>query len=195
MRASTAKWQARKASENLDRSFGVRVVLLLVLALCFTCGMTRAQKSESPKLLLRVVNRHFTVGKRIPSDFLEVFSDGSVECHAIKFGEHDEDHVKKGQLSPDELVKLASALNESGFHSLSRVYKLQRFVTDSWMEWDISTGGPWLHSHNITLAFAGGNGDSKLPDSLRKVACQIVELRRKIYGDDVGYYSRACMGF
>lgn len=176
----------------MNRTFGLRGLLFLLLALCFACRPTPAQKSELPKLLLRVVNRHFTVGKRIPSDYLKVFSDGSVECHAIKFGEHDEDDVKKGQLSPDELAKLTSALNDSGFQTLSDDYKLQRFVFDSWMEWDITIERPSQHSQNITLAFSGGNDDSKLPDALRKLGCQILELRRRVYGEADAYYRPAC---
>jgi hypothetical protein len=183
-----------KAGKNMNRKFGVRVLVFFVLALCFACRPTTAQESHLPKLLLRVVNRHFTVGKRIPSDYLKVFSDGSVECHAIKFGEHDEDDVKKGQLSPDDLAKLTSALNDSGFQDLSDEYKLQRVVVDSWMEWDITIERSWLHSQNITLAFSGGNGDSKLPDALRKLGCQILDLRRRVYGDDGAYYNPACSG-
>ena len=178
----------------MNRTFGLRVLLLFLLALCFACRPTTAQKSDLPKLLLRVVNRHFIVGKRIPSDYLKVFSDGSVECHAIKFEEHDEFDVKKGQLSPAELAKLTSALNDSGFQNLGDDYKLQRIVFDSWMEWDITIERPSLHSQNITLAFSGGNGDSKLPDALRKPGCQILELRRKVYGDDGAYYNPACSG-
>jgi hypothetical protein len=33
------------------------------------------------------MNRHFTVGKKIPSLYLRVFSDGTAECHTEKFWE------------------------------------------------------------------------------------------------------------
>jgi len=175
----------------MNRTFGVRVLVFLVPTIYFACGPIIAQESGLPKPILRVVNRHFTVGKRIPSEFLTVFSDGSVECHAIKFGVHDKDDVKKGQLTLDELASLSSALDNSG--GLSHDYKLQRFVIDSWMAWDI-TVERLLPSQTITLAFAGGSGDSNVPYALRNLACQILELRRKVYGDDVRYYDPACKG-
>jgi hypothetical protein len=177
--------------ENMNRTFGVRVLVFLAAAICFACGPMTAQESQLPRPVLRVVNRHFTVGKRIPSEFLKVFTDGSVECHAIDFGGRDKDGVKKGQLSPNELASLISALNNSG--GLSHDYKLQRFVLDSWMAWDITIEQP-LPSQTITLAFAGGPRDSNLPYALRNLACQILELRRKVYGDDVRYYDPACKG-
>lgn len=175
----------------MNRTFGVQVLVFLVPTLYFACGQIIAQQSELPKPVLRVVNRHFTVGKRIPSEFLQVFSDGSVECHAIKFGEHDKDDVKKGQLTPNELASLTSALDNSG--GLSHDYKLQRFVWDSWMAWDITIEQP-LPSQTVTLTFAGGSGDSDLPYALRNLGCQILELRRKVYGDDIRYYNHACTG-
>lgn len=174
----------------MNRRFGLRAFECFVLALCFTWAQTAAEGQGHPKLLLRVVNRHFTVGKRIPSAYLMVFSDGSVECHALKFGRQDKDDVKKMQLSAEELAKLTSALHESGLQELSRDYKLQRFVVDSWMEWDISIEQP--HRKNVTVAFAGGSGQKVLPDALGKLGCLILELRHKAYGDDTTYYSPAC---
>jgi len=174
----------------MNCTFGLRTFGFFVLALCFACEQMTAEKPEHHKLLLRVVNRHFTVGKRIPSAYLKVFSDGSVECHAVKFGEHDKDDVKKMQLSADEFAKLTSALNESGLRELSHDYKLQRFVVDSWMEWEISIEQP--RRKNVTLAFAGGSVQTALPDALGKLGCLILELRRKAYGDDTTSYSPAC---
>lgn len=174
----------------MNRRFGLRTFGFFVLALCFACEQMTAAKPEHPKLLLRVVNRHFTVGKRIPSAYLKVFSDGSVECHAVRFGEHDKDDVKKMQLSTDELAKLTSALNDSGLRKLSHDYKLQRFVVDSWMEWDISIEQP--RRQDVRLAFAGGSGQTALPDALGKLGCLILELRRKAYGDDTTSYNPAC---
>jgi hypothetical protein len=176
----------------MTRTSGVRAVELYVLALCFACCQTVGQTgSDAPRLLLRVVNRHFTVGKRIPSDFLKVFSDGTVECRAVKFGKHDEDAVKKTQLSRDELTKVISALNDSGFGHLSHDYKLQRLVVDSWMEWDITIEQP-ARRQNVTLAFAGGSDQTTLPEALGKLGCLILELRRTAYGDDTTYYTPAC---
>lgn len=148
--------------------------------------------SETPRVLLQVVNRHFTVGKRIPSNYLKVFSDGTVECQAID--KHDGDAVRKTQISPNEVAQFTSVLNDPSLRDLSRDYSLQRFFIDSWMEWDITINRPSLPPQNITLAFAGGSGSSTLPDGLRKLGCQILELRRRAYGDDVTYYKPACIG-
>jgi len=176
----------------MNRMFGARVFVFLVLALCFACRPATAQKSELPKLLLRVVNRHFTVGKRIPLDYLNVFSDGSVECQAIKFDTRDKDDVKKWRLSPDELGKLTSTLSDSEFRHLGHDYKLRRSVIDSWMEWDITIEQP-SYRQDITLAFAGGSDQTALPEALGKLGCLILELRRTAYGDDnTAYYTPAC---
>jgi len=183
---------SKKSGENMNRTSKVRAFGLFLLALCFACGQTAGQTgSNAPTLLLRVVNRHFTVGKRIPSDFVKVFSDGTVECHAVKFGKHDEDSVKKTQLSRAELAKVTSALNDRGFRHLSHGYKLQRFIVDSWMEWDIAIEQP-SHRQNVTLAFAGGSDQTALPEALGKLGCLILELRRTAYGDDTTYYAPAC---
>jgi len=149
--------------------------------------------SEPPGVLLQVVNRHFTVGKRIPSTYLKVLSDGTIECQAIDM--HDVDAVKTTKISPSELARVTSLLSDSRLGNLSDRYAMQRFVIDSWMEWDITIDRTSLRSKRITLAFAGGSSDSKLPDALRKLGCQILELRRKLYGDDGGYYTPACTGF
>jgi len=183
---------SEKTGRNMNRRSGVRALGLYVLALCFSCCQTAGQRgSDASRLLLRVVNRHFTVGNRIPSDFLKVFSDGTVECRAVKFGEHDANAVKMTHLSRNELAKVISALDDSGFRHLSNDYKLQRFVIDSWMEWDITIEQP-SHRQNVTLAFAGGSGQTALPDALGRLGCLILELRRTAYGDDTNYYTPAC---
>src|SRR2546423_5758860 len=89
----------------MNRTFELRAFGFFFLALCLVCGHTAGQKSV-PKVVLQVVNRHFTVGKQIPSDYLKVFSDGSVECHAVKSDEHDKDDIRKAQLSKDEFMKV-----------------------------------------------------------------------------------------
>jgi len=99
------------------------------------------------------------------------------------------DDVKKMQLSADEFAKLTS-LSTRALRKLSHDYQLQRFVVDSWMEWDISIEQP--RRTNMTLAFAGGAGQIALPDALAKLGCLILELRRKAYGDDTTYYNAAC---
>jgi hypothetical protein len=44
------------------------------------------KKTElSQKVVLEVRNIHFTMGKKIPSIYLRVFSDGTAECHTEKY--------------------------------------------------------------------------------------------------------------
>ena len=149
--------------------------------------------SEPPRVLLQVVNRHFTVGKKIPSTYLKVLSDGTVQCEAID--NREVGAVRKAQLSPSELAQITSVLNEPGLRDLGHSYALRRVVFDSWMEWDITINRSSPPPQNITLAFAGGPGYPKLPDALTKLGCKILELRRSVYGQDEAYYNPACSGF
>ena len=171
---------------------GATWILLMFSLSSIRIAGQASKPSEPPRVLLHVVNRHFTVGKKIPSNYLKVLSDGSVESEAIDEREAD---VKKAHLTASELSQITSVLNDPGLRDLSHRYALQRVVFDSWMEWDITINRSSSPPQNITLAFEGGTGDPKLPDALMKLGCEILELRRKVYGDDVGYYSRACAGF
>jgi hypothetical protein len=119
-------------------------------------------------------------------------SDGTIECHAITFGEEDKDPVKTTQLSADELAKLTAVLNDPRLRDLSARYRLERMFIDSWMEWEITIEQPLHSSQNITLSFAGGSGDLSLPASLKRLDCEILELRRRVYGEVDAYYSPAC---
>ena len=56
-------------------------------------------------MLLEVVNTQFTMDMKIPSMYLKVMSDGTIECHAIRFGQKDTDSVKTTQVSLHELAK------------------------------------------------------------------------------------------
>ena len=152
-------------------------------------GQTSSTKFPEPRrVLLEVVNRHFTMDMKIPSIYLKVMSDGKIECHAIKFGEKDEDSVKTMQLSLHELAKITAVLNNPRLRDLNQRYELHPDFTDSWMEWEININQPSVSvRRNITLAFAGGSGVSSIPVSLRKLGCEILELRRRVYGQVDGY--------
>jgi hypothetical protein len=174
----------------------------MLLSICvLVVGVNGALHSQIPSsydsnVILEIVNRHFTVGKRIPSLYLRLFSDGTVECSTIKFGKHDVATTRKERLKPEELAQVTSILNDPSLRGSAHDYALQRVVFDSWMEWDITINrpSPSLPPQNITLSFAGGSGDSKLPRALTRLGCQILELRRRTYGDDEAYYKPACTG-
>ena len=150
-------------------------LLAMLLSICmFVVGSNGALHSQIPsssdsKVILEIVNRHFTVGKRIPSLYLRLFSDGTVECSTIKFAEHDVATTKKERLKPDELAQVTSILNDPSLRDSAHDYALQRVVFDSWMEWDITINRPSLPPQNITLSFAGGSGNSKLPRALARL--------------------------
>ena len=152
-------------------------------------GQTSSTKlAERPRVLLEVVNRLFTMDMKIPSTYLKVMSDGTIECHAIRFGEKDRDSVKTMQVSRHELAKINFVLSDPRLRDLKQRYELQRDITDSWMEWEININQPTVSlRRNITLAFAGGSGDSSLPVPLRKLGCEILKLRRRVYGEGEGY--------
>jgi hypothetical protein len=166
--------------------FAIAVGLSVRLAL----PQTEVTKpSDSPKTLLQVTNEHITVGKRLPSTYLNLLSDGSIECGAI---DRNAGGIKKTQVSPVELSQMISALNSEQLIHLGGSYALQRFVFDSWMEWDITISRPSRPVQNITLAFGGGRDYAKLPDALGELGCRILDLRYRCWGAEEPYYKPAC---
>ena len=175
----------------MKSKFTLQVVFVSLSALVLTCNTIEGHKSEPTQFLLRVINLHFSVGKRIPSNYLIVYSDGSVECHSIKLDEHDKDDVKRVQLNRDDFAKLTTALSDTRLGELRHEYKLQRIVVGSWMEWDITMAPS--HRRTVKLSFAGGSGSTALPEALGKLGCLILDLRRSAYGDDTSYYNPGCL--
>jgi len=169
----------------------VATCILLTTSASTVRAAAQASNTKPSRVLLQVVNRHFTVGKRISSTYLKVLSDGTIECHAID--KHDADAAKKTQIGTSELVRVTSLLNDPSVRDLGHDYALHRFFIDSWVEWDITINRSSLPPQNVTLAFAGGQDASRLPDGLRRLGCQILQLRRKAYGDDQAYYKPACI--
>jgi hypothetical protein len=105
----------RGAASNIVRSpeekMTIRAALFALLLsgiLCF--GASSANPGPSDKLILEVINRHFTMGRKIPSVFLRVFSDGTVECHEVKWTGEETDTIKKKTLDPGELKSLNAVL-------------------------------------------------------------------------------------
>lgn len=99
-------------------------------------GTFGEQSSSSAKLILEVINRHFTVGRKIRSVYLRVYSDGTAECHTEKYWD-EPDVVKHKTLDPGELQRLQVVLDNPELLHVSRKYGLMALVVDSWMEWDI----------------------------------------------------------
>ncbi len=189
-----------------DPSLVRRITLQVVrLAFCITAigalspvrGQTSASSGNPPlpskttEVLLEVVNRHFTIGKKIPSVYLRLFSDGTAECHTMNSGEKDA--VKIKHLQPKEFAEVQTVLNQPGLRDVKGRYELPRMVFDSWMEWDLRIGDS-APLQNVTVSFAGSAGQRGYPDALRRLGCLIVKLRNEVYGDNTDYYQPACTG-
>jgi hypothetical protein len=83
----------------------------------------------SSRVDLEVINRHFTVGKKMRSVYLRVFSDGTAECHTEKYwGETDV--VKRKVLAPEDFERLKSLLAKPELLSAKRRYGLMVPVID-----------------------------------------------------------------
>jgi hypothetical protein len=129
----------------------VRAILVTVfVAAVFVCGSshvaaaTAVKPGPSSKVILEVMNRYFTVGEKIPSIYLRVFSDGSAECHAEKFWD-EADTVKKKGLSHEDFDQLRGLVGQPELLSVKPRYELMERVIDSWMEWTINVP----HGRNV----------------------------------------------
>jgi len=140
----------------------------------------------SSKVILEVINRHFTVGKRIRSVYLRVFSNGTAECHTEKYWD-EPDIVKKKVLAPEDFEALRTLLAQPELLSVKHRYERMYPVIDSWMEWNIKI----LHAGDVqTIEVAGFSpaaakgSDQPYPDVLVKLGCSIWKLRNDVYGDE-----------
>jgi len=151
------------------------------------------QTSDSnAKVILEVVNNHFTMGRKIPSLYLRVFSDGSAECHAVRF-DGVEDSVKKGSLPPKEVLDVRTALNQPGLGDVKGRYERPRVVMDSWMEWELRASDSRL-MQDVTISFGPPNQEPRpYPEALARLACQILKVREYVCGDRTEYYRPACV--
>lgn len=161
-------------------------------------GTVSLQAGQSNKLLLVVVNRHFTVGKRIPSLYLRVYSNGRTECHTEK--SWDEPDIEKHKiLSASELQRLQHVLDDPGLPEVEKRYGLMHWVIDSWMEWEISvplaSGTKKIEVLNFAPEAAREKG-TPYPPALLKLGCEIGKLRSEVYDGaimgDSSYLSDDC---
>ena len=171
--------------------FGISSALLLPLSGQNSNESQRPPSSDgNEKVILEVVNNHITVGRRIPSVYLKLFSDGTAECHALVFTGREEDNEKRKVLTAAELADVKATLNNGGLRDVKGRYELPRAVFDSWMEWEISIHAS-DRAQDVTVAFAG-MGNRPYPPSLAELGCSILKLREEVCGDDTAYYRPAC---
>jgi hypothetical protein len=151
-----------------------------------------ATPASTVKVILEVVNNHFTVGRKIPSIYLRLFSDGSAECHAVRFSGHEQENIKTGYVPPKEFDEIKAALNQTGLRIVDGRYDLPWVVLDSWMEWGLKGSDSQL-GQDVTISFGPETEHSHpYPEALRNLGCQILKIREKVYGDRTGYYRPAC---
>ena len=153
------------------------------------------KSGRSSKVILEVINRHFTVGKKIRSVYLRLFSDGTAECHTERYSD-EQDIVKRKVLAAEDLEGLKAVLKQPELSSVKPRYELMAPVIDSWMEWTIKVP----HGQNIqTIEVANFNPTAAkerkepYPDVLVKLGCSIWKIRSDVYADEVaaGKASRA----
>jgi|SRR5690242_2709215 hypothetical protein len=130
------------------------LLALLVSSAAVSLGVSGAKSGSSSKLILEVVNKHFTMGRKIRSVYLRVYADGTAECHTVKYTGHETDDgpdiAKQKTLAPGELQSLEAALNSPELLQVQRKYGLMSPVIDSWMEWDIKVPHGW-HKEKIKV--------------------------------------------
>ena len=183
----------------------VRAILVTVFgAAFFVCesrhvaAATAVKPGPSSKVILEVINRHFTVGKKIPSVYLRVFSDGFAECHTEKYWD-EPDTVKKKALSHEDFEQLKALLGQPELLSVNPRDELVAPVIDSWMEWTIKVphGGTVQQIEVANLdPVAAKERKEPYPEVLVKLGCSIWRIRSDVYADDVaaGKASRANCG-
>jgi hypothetical protein len=171
------------------------VVVLLFFAALLGRGWIH-ESDASSRLILEVINRHFTVGRKIPSVYLRVYSDGLVECHTVKYW-HEVDSVKKATLSSQESQDLKAELQNPELSQIKKTYGLIYPVVDSWMEWEIKIPHGW-HEDKITVLNFSPVGARKknqpYPDALVTLGCTIWKVRKEVYGDESYYGNDECRG-
>lgn len=168
------------------------IVLLFSVALLLGSHVLKSKTSS--KLILEVINSHFTVGRKIRSTYLRVFSDGRVECHTIKYW-NEADSVKKSTLSAQELQELKAELNNPELSQIKTTYGLVYPVVDSWMEWNIKIPRGWGYKEITVRNFSpvgARKGNQPYPDALVKLGCDIWKLRKQVYGDESYFGNDEC---
>jgi len=153
---------------------------------------SRPASEPAARIILEVVNQHFTRGKKIPSIYLRIFSDGTAECHNVKFTGDEKEVVKKERLKPENFSQLKAALEQPGLRDVKGSYGLPRLVLDSWMEWNLRIRTSQF-KRVATISFGPAAHKTTYPEALGKLGCQILRTREDVCGDNDDYYRPACV--
>jgi hypothetical protein len=146
------------------------------------------KKTEpSQKVVLEVTNIHFTMGEKIPSVYLRVFSDGTAECHVEKYTEKDKDIAKSKILDSKEFENLRAVINEPEMLGVKKRYELMHSVVDSWMEWDIRLQHTSSVQRIQIASFSPSSARERnepYPDTLTALGCSILRIRNEVFAGE-----------
>jgi hypothetical protein len=144
--------------------------------------------------ILVVINRHFTVGRKIPSIYLKVLSDRAAECHTLAYSGREREVAKKKTLAPDEFERLTAVLDAPELLNVESRYESTRMVVDSWMEWDISIqrAGHAQRIEVVNFSPSWFGMAQPYPDAMLRLGCSVWKLRDNIYGAEPGHDDPKC---
>jgi len=168
-------------------SIGFSILLLGACFLVDVSGHTSqaVTKSNAPRtLILEVINRHFTVGEKIPSTYLKVYSDGTAECHAPKYWD-EPDVAKTKSLPIEEFNQLKALLEQPDLLNVKHRYERMYTVMDSWMEWTIKIDHPSGEQSFEVSGFSPSSAKASnqpYPEALTKLGCSIQKIRSEVFG-------------
>jgi len=149
-------------------------------------------------MILEVTSTHFTMGKKIPSLFLRVSSDRSVECDLRNAFGGDTGIVKTKVLMPKEFEEVKALADRPELGKVGRRYELTHFVFDSWTEWDIKVQHPNVEQEIIVANFEPieprytEEFAQPYPDVLVRLGCSISKLRDEVCGDELAWRRTEC---
>ena len=164
--------------------------LILLLGACFLADVSgqtsqAVRKSSEPRaLILEVINRHFTVGEKIPSTYLRIYSDGTAECHTLKYWD-EPDVAKTKSLPIEEFNQLKALLEQPDLLNVKHRYERMYAVMDSWMEWTIKIDHPSGEQSFEVSGFSPSSAKTSrqpYPEALTKLGCSIRKIRTEVYG-------------
>jgi hypothetical protein len=175
---------------------GATLILVGIGALLYELrGQATIESPGGSSALLEVLNRHFTIGRKIPSVYLRIFYDHTLECHSLSYTGEEADTVKKSVLTPEEFGRVKAVIDQPELLTVKRRYELTHSVVDSWMEWDIKIQHPGRVQEITVANFSPGSepGPSPpYPDALLMLGCSISNLRGAVCGDESVYRRSNC---
>jgi hypothetical protein len=190
----------RTESMTKRPSFVVALSLLGAWLSVVGVGVLCGQRADRPthystaQIMLEVINQHFTVGKKLASEYLRVFSDRTAECRLWNQYGEGTDVVKKVLMSK-EFAAVKARVDRPELRKVDKRYELTHPVFDSWMEWDIkvqhSDGVQEITVANFSPESTRGPSQP-YPDALVMLGCSISRLRNDVCGDELEWRSRNC---